>query len=113
MLCVFPTYPASIRVYATAFIIDLRQHQAIVDDLALAIMSRVKTGTSIACDYKINNIYYSALTGILPQLGCRDDEQNTVLKEFLAILRSQPMPSLNQITFDAYKEQISKSNAGM
>ncbi|RDH19521.1 terpenoid synthase [Aspergillus niger ATCC 13496] len=76
-------------------------------------MSRVKTGTSIACDYKINNIYYSALTGILPQLGCRDDEQNTVLKEFLAILRSQPMPSLNQITFDAYKEQISKSNAGM
>ncbi|GKZ58786.1 hypothetical protein AnigIFM49718_004622 [Aspergillus niger] len=76
-------------------------------------MSRVKTGTSIACDYKINNIYYSALKGILAQLGCRDDEQNTVLKEFLAILRSQPMPSLNQITFDAYKEQKSKSNAGM
>ncbi|KAL7655894.1 hypothetical protein ACMYSQ_005027 [Aspergillus niger] len=89
------------------------EHQAIVDDLALATMSRVKTGTSIACDYKINNIYYSALKGILPQLGCRDDEQNTVLKEFLAILRSQPMPSLNQITFDAYKEQKSKSNAGM
>ncbi|TPR10450.1 FAD binding domain family protein [Aspergillus niger] len=76
-------------------------------------MSRVKTGTSIACDYKTNDIYYSALTGILPQLGCRDDEQNTVLKEFLAILRSQPMPSLNQITFDAYKEHKSKSNAGM
>ena len=112
-MCLFPTYPASIRVYATAFIIDLRQHQAIVDDLALATMSRVKTGTSIACDYKTNDIYYSALTGILPQLGCRDDEQNTVLKEFLAILRSQPMPSLNQITFDAYKEHKSKSNAGM
>ncbi|GCB25651.1 ophiobolin F synthase [Aspergillus awamori] len=122
---VYPECPPSKRGLMLGFVtiatlwndemgtLETDEHQAIVDDLALAIMSRVKTGTSIACDYKINNIYYSALKGILAQLGCRDDEQNTVLKEFLAILRSQPMPSLNQITFDAYKEQKSKSNAGM
>ncbi|KAI2982582.1 hypothetical protein CBS147343_3378 [Aspergillus niger] len=89
------------------------EHQAIVDDCASEIVSSVKTGTSIACDDKINNIYYSALTGILPELGCPDDEQKIVLKEILTMLQSQPMPSLEQMTFDAYKEQKCKNDAGM
>lgn len=92
--------------------IDLRQHKVIVHDLASQILARSYGVTSFESGYEINNLYYDALTEILWQPGRHEHEQKILLKDFSAMLESPTKPSLDKMTFDAYKEQRSQHSAG-
>ncbi|KAL4957322.1 isoprenoid synthase domain-containing protein [Aspergillus filifer] len=87
-------------------------HQALVDDLGLAIVSRLKNGSPTSCDYKVNELYYNTLVESIQQVGAPTDEHETILERFLGLLKSQTVPPLDQVTFEAYKEQRSISSAG-
>lgn len=84
-----------------------------MDDLALAVVSRIKTGSPTSFDYSINQMYYDTLIHAMVQVGVHESQHNMVLEGFLGLLRSQTVAPLDQTTFEAYKEQRSISCAGM
>ncbi|KAL4791908.1 isoprenoid synthase domain-containing protein [Aspergillus venezuelensis] len=88
-------------------------HQALVDDLGLAIVSRLKNGSPTSCEYKVNKLYYDTLIESIQQVGAPDDQHNTILQGFLGLLNSQTVPPLDKVTFEAYKNQRSISSAGL
>ncbi|KAL4964990.1 bifunctional terpene synthase/polyprenyl synthetase family protein [Aspergillus stella-maris] len=98
---------------ATDMGIDMSQHQALVDDLGLAIVSLLKDGSPTSCDYKVNKLYYDTLMKSIQDVGAPVDQHNTILQGFLGLLKSQTVPPLDQVTFEAYKEQRSISSAGI
>ncbi|GLB22919.1 hypothetical protein AtubIFM61612_003498 [Aspergillus tubingensis] len=91
---------------------DAAEHKVIVHDLASQILARSYGVTSFESGYEINNLYYDALTEILWQPGRHEHEQKILLKDFSAMLESPTKPSLDKMTFDAYKEQRSQHSAG-
>lgn len=93
--------------------VDLIQHQAIVDDISLAIVSKLKTGSSTPCEHKINDLYLNTFEQTMTQLGVQGDEHTMILQGFLKMLQSQTVAPLDQMTFEAYKEQRTISCAGM
>ncbi|PWY65557.1 geranylgeranyl pyrophosphate synthase [Aspergillus eucalypticola CBS 122712] len=90
-------------------------HQKIVH-LAHQILTRSYGGTPSGIGngsgYEINDLYYDALTGILSQRGRLEHEQRDFLKELSAMLETPMKPSLDRMSFDAYKEQRSQNSAG-
>lgn len=95
------------------FCLTISKHQAIVDDIALAIVSKLKTGSSTPCEYKINELYFNTFMQAMELLGVQDHEHNMLLQGFLKMLQSQTVAPLDQMTFEAYKEQRIISCAGL
>ncbi|BCS00387.1 bifunctional terpene synthase/polyprenyl synthetase family protein [Aspergillus luchuensis] len=89
------------------------EHQEIVNDLANRILTRSYGPNFLESRYKTNNLYYDAFTEILWQPGRQNYEQEIALKKFAAMLGTPTKPSLDKMTFDEYKEQRSRSSAGM
>ncbi|KAG2414582.1 hypothetical protein HFD88_003773 [Aspergillus terreus] len=80
-------------------------HQALVDDYALAIVSKMKLKSPIPCEFEMNKLYFDALIKLLEDHGPGEGESETTLQSFVQCLRSQTVPPLNEVTFEAYKDQ--------
>ncbi|PYH68713.1 bifunctional terpene synthase/polyprenyl synthetase family protein [Aspergillus vadensis CBS 113365] len=91
---------------------DAAERKVIVHHLACQILTRTYGVTSFGSGYEINDPYYDALTEILWQPGCHEHEQKILLKNISAMLETPTRPSLDKMTFGAYKEQRSQNSAG-
>lgn len=76
-----------------------------MDDYALAIVSKMKLKSPISCEFEMNKLYFDTLIKLLEDHGPGEGEFETTLQSFVQCLRSQTVPPLNEVTFEAYKDQ--------
>jgi hypothetical protein len=82
-----------------------------VDDYALAIVSKIKLETPIACEFEMNKLYFNSLMQLLQNFNTGESETRTFLQVFAQALRSQTVPPLNEVTFETYKDHRTVSVA--
>ncbi|KAH8696424.1 isoprenoid synthase domain-containing protein [Talaromyces proteolyticus] len=93
-------------------ILDRNTHKAIIDDYCLGLISEIKQGKRLPCEFEINNVYLDSVVRSLKQIGGNGDAYKNALQSFDFIMRSQSAPPLHEVTFEEYKRHRSVTIAG-